>query len=315
MESVAPENVSIIKEWFQENYENLPEGAILVQSSSGQVWPYPALLYGRGNWSAIDLLFSLPDVPMTFMNEIDGEAYRVQITNVYTSKDVKSSEDNSNNNQGNRLKSRSKSLMRLIESKEQEQREKEREGSNKGMTRTNSKLALNDYIPQLDLSESISTIINLSGVSMNNARDIDNKQNNLVQSLKKDDGFDLNKIKFRYDQRRELRANHKSLRFGDLVYLNAYDNKNNVHPGIFAFARQTPEETGIFAINFREEETNFLLDMSNLLGENGDSNSICYIEDWTSKSQGEYYFLRELTQSHVTRKIGPYATVCFGFKK
>ena len=273
------------------------------------------MLYGRGNWSAIDLLFSLPDVPMTFMNEIDGEAYRVQITNVYTSKDVKSSEDNSNNNQGNRLKSRSKSLMRLIESKEQEQREKEREGSNKGMTRTNSKLALNDYIPQLDLSESISTIINLSGVSMNNARDIDNKQNNLVQSLKKDDGFDLNKIKFRYDQRRELRANHKSLRFGDLVYLNAYDNKNNVHPGIFAFARQTPEETGIFAINFREEETNFLLDMSNLLGENGDSNSICYIEDWTSKSQGEYYFLRELTQSHVTRKIGPYATVCFGFKK
>jgi hypothetical protein len=120
-------------------------------------------------------------------------------------------------------------------------------------------LALNDYIPQLDLSESISTIINLSGVSMNNARDIDNKQNNLVQSLKKDDGFDLNKIKFRYDQRRELRANHKSLRFGDLVYLNAYDNKNNVHPGIFAFARQTPEETGIFAINFREEETNLLL--------------------------------------------------------
>lgn len=127
MESVAPENVSIIKEWFQENYENLPEGAILVQSSSGQVWPYPALLYGRGNWSAIDLLFSLPDVPMTFMNEIDGEAYRVQITNVYTSKDVKSSEDNSNNNQGNRLKSRSKSLMRLIESKEQEQREKKKE--------------------------------------------------------------------------------------------------------------------------------------------------------------------------------------------
>ena len=162
------------------------------------------------------------------------------------------------------------------------------------MTRTNSKLALNDYIPQLDLSESMSTIINLSGVSMNNARDIDSKQNNLVQSLKKDDGFDLNKIKFRYDQRRELRANHKSLRYGDLVYLNAYDNKNNVHPGIFAFARQTPEETGIFAINFREQETNFLLDMSNLLGENGDSNSICYIEDWTSKSQGEYYFLREL---------------------
>ena len=38
-------------------------------------------------WSAVDLLFSLPDVPMTFMDEINGEAYRVQITNVYESKD------------------------------------------------------------------------------------------------------------------------------------------------------------------------------------------------------------------------------------
>ena len=92
MESVPPENVSIIKEWYKENYNNLPEGSILVQSSSGQVWPYPALLYGRGNWSAIDLLFTLPDVPMTFMNEIDGEAYRVQITNVYTSKENKNEE-------------------------------------------------------------------------------------------------------------------------------------------------------------------------------------------------------------------------------
>ena len=310
MEQVPPENVSIIKEWYKENYQNLPEGAILVQSSSGQVWPYPALLYGRGNWSAIDLLFTLPDVPMTFMNEIDGEAYRVQITNVYTSKDNKPEENSAL--QSNRLKSRSKSLMKLIEYKEQEQRERERD-DNKNIPRVSSRLALNEYLPQYDLSESISSIINLSGISMKNAREIDAKQNNLVQTLKKEDEFDLNKIKFRYDQRREMRQNHKSLKEGKLIYLNAYDNNNNVHPGIFAFARQTPEETGIFAINFRDQETNFLLDLSSLLGENGNSNSICYIVDWTLKNEGEYYFLRELTQSHVTRKIRPYSTVCFGF--
>ena len=314
MEQVPPENVSIIKEWYKENYQNLPEGAILVQSSSGQVWPYPALLYGRGNWSAIDLLFTLPDIPMTFMNEIDGEAYRVQITNVYTSKENKTEENTAL--QGNRLKSRSKSLMRLIESFEQEQREKEREKEkeeNKSMQRVGSKLALNEYLPQYDLSESISSIINLSGISMKNAKEIDAKQNNLVQTLKKEDEFDLNKIKFRYDQRREMRQNHKSLKEGKLIYLNAYDNNNNVHPGIFAFARQTKEETGIFAINFRDQETNFLLDLSSLLGEDGNSNSICYIVDWTLNNEGEYYFLRELTQSHVTRKIRPYSTVCFGF--
>ena len=315
MESVPPENVSIIKEWFQENYQNLPEGAILVQSSSGQVWPYPALLYGRGNWSAIDLLFTLPDVPMTFMNEIDGEAYRVQITNVYSSRD-KNNEDNSNNNQGNRLRSRSKSLMKLIESTEQEQREREREQkeSNNKMQKSGSKLALNDFLATYNLSESISSIINLSGINMKNAKEIDTKQNNLVQSLKQQEGFDLTKIKFRYDQRREMRQNHKSLTVGELVYLNAYDNNNNVHPGIFAFARKTPEETGIFAINFRDQETNFLLDLSSLLGEDGNSNSICYIVDWTNNdNKGEYYFLRELLQSHVTRKIRPYETVCFGF--
>ena len=312
MESVPPENVTIIKEWFEENYQNLPEGAILVQSSSGQVWPYPALLYGRGNWSAIDLLFTFPDVPMTFMNEIDGEAYRVQITNVYTSREIKNNEDNSNN-QGNRLKSRSKSLMKLIESKEQEQREREREQSNKGMTRSNSKIALNDFLATYDLSESISSIINLSGVNMKNAREIDSKQNNLVQTLKKEDEFDLTKIKHRYDQRREMREKHDCLKVGELIYLKALDNNNNIHPGILAFARKTPKETGIFAINFRDQETNFLLDLTNLLGEDGNSNSLCKIEDWTNNNPGEYYFLRELTQSHVNRKIGPYSTVCFGF--
>jgi starch synthase len=157
IESVQPENISIIKEWYEENYKNLPEGAILVQSSSGQVWPYPALLYGKGNWSAVDLLFTLPDVPMTFMNEIDGEAYRVQITNVYTSKENKN--EGIPNNDRNRL-SRSKSLMKFIETKEQEEREKEKE--NKNLPRVNSKLFLNDYLPQYDLSASISSIINLS---------------------------------------------------------------------------------------------------------------------------------------------------------
>ena len=312
METVRPENVSIIKDWYKENYQNLPEGAILVQSSSGQAWPYPALLYGRGNWSAIDLLFTLPDIPMTFMNEIDGEAYRVQITNVYKSRENKNNEDNSNI-QNNRLKTRTKSLLKFIEYSQQKEREREKEQNNKAIPRVGSKLALNDFIATYNLSESISTIINLSGINMKNAREIDSKQNNLVQSLKKEEEFDLTKIKHRYDRIREMRAKHNSLKVGELIYLKAYDNNNKVHPGIFAFARKTPEETGIFAINFRDQETNFLLDLTSLLGEDGNNNSICKIEDWTTNSPGELYFLKELVQSHVNRKIGPYATVCFGF--
>ncbi len=88
IENCKPESVSTIKDWLEENTQFLPEGALTIQSSCGQVWPYPALLYGRGNWCAIDLLFSLPDIPMTFMDEIEGEAFRVKITNVYSSKEL-----------------------------------------------------------------------------------------------------------------------------------------------------------------------------------------------------------------------------------
>ena len=88
IELCKPANVNIIKEWLSENNQSLSDGAVVIQSSCGQVWPYPALLHGRGNWTAIDLLFALPDVPMTFMEEINGEAYRVQITNVYEQKDI-----------------------------------------------------------------------------------------------------------------------------------------------------------------------------------------------------------------------------------
>ena len=66
----------------------MPQGTIFIQSSCGLMWPYPSLLYGRGNWAAVDLLFTLPDVPMTFMGEIEGESFRVQITNLYVKKDV-----------------------------------------------------------------------------------------------------------------------------------------------------------------------------------------------------------------------------------
>ena len=71
IEQASPSDITIIEEWYKENYKELPEGALLIQSSCGQVWPYPALLYGRGNWSAVDLLFSLPEIPMIFMDEID----------------------------------------------------------------------------------------------------------------------------------------------------------------------------------------------------------------------------------------------------
>ena len=274
IDSVSPSDISLIKDWYNENYKDLPKGALLVQSSSGQVWPYPALLYGRGNWSAVDLLFSLPDIPMTFMDEIDGEAYRVQITNVYESKDNKS-----NDNSGGRLKTRSKSLLKLIEFKEQEKREREQEGSKKSLSRSSSITNFQDYMPQYDLGESISSLINLSGIAVTQSKEIDNKQMDLVRSLGPEQGFDLTKIHFHYDHHRKMREKHICLRRGKIIYLKSMDIHGQNHPGVLAFARQTEEETGIFAINFRDQESNFLLDLKSLVGEDSNFDTICEIKN------------------------------------
>jgi hypothetical protein len=66
-----------IKKWYDETKRFLPEGAILIQSSTAHSLPYPAYLYGKGTWAAIDILFFMPDIPMTFMGELNGEVYRV----------------------------------------------------------------------------------------------------------------------------------------------------------------------------------------------------------------------------------------------
>ena len=311
IDQVPPSDITIIKDWYNENYNDLPQGSLLIQSSCGQVWPYPALLYGRGNWSAVDLLFSLPEIPMTFMDEIDGEAFRVQITSVYESKDNKSSNDN---NSSGRIKTRSKSLLKLIESKEQEKKEREQEGNKKPISRTSSFANFQDYIPQYNLNESITSLINLSGIALSQSRDMENKQMNLIKSLGPEQGFDLTKIHFHYDHHRKMRNKHICLRQGKIIYLKALDNKGQTHPGVLAFARQTKEETGIFAINFREHESNFLLDLKPLVGDDSNFDTICSIQNWDNNDKNEYYFLRELTQGRNKRKIGPFQSVCFGFE-
>lgn len=48
-----------------------------MQSSTSHTLPLPAYLYGQGTWAAIDTLFFMPDLPITFMGELEGEVYKV----------------------------------------------------------------------------------------------------------------------------------------------------------------------------------------------------------------------------------------------
>jgi len=55
-----------------------------MQSSTSHSLPYPAYLYGQGTWAAIDTLFFMPDLPITFMGELDGDVYRAgQVQTVF----------------------------------------------------------------------------------------------------------------------------------------------------------------------------------------------------------------------------------------
>ena len=61
----------------------MPTGAIVIQSTTYHTWPYPALLYKKGTWAALDLLFFLPNNTITFIGEIEGKASKVKSANIY----------------------------------------------------------------------------------------------------------------------------------------------------------------------------------------------------------------------------------------
>ena len=71
-------DISTLKKWYEDSRFCMPEGFIQLQSSTAHQWPYPALMYGQAAWAAVDLLYFMPDIPITFMDETKGERYRLE---------------------------------------------------------------------------------------------------------------------------------------------------------------------------------------------------------------------------------------------
>lgn len=74
-----PSSVQEITTWFDATHKDLPEGAIVVQSSCSDLLLSPELLYGPGALLAADLRFLLPDIPSatfsTSAGEMEGECF------------------------------------------------------------------------------------------------------------------------------------------------------------------------------------------------------------------------------------------------
>lgn len=310
MELCQPSPVSIFKDWLNQNYELLPEGSVVIQSSSGQVWPYPALLYGRGNWSAVDLMFALPDVPMTFMEEINGEAYRVQITNVYESKEIPKE-----NKLPINFKSKSFMNLNLDDTDEAAEFSDSAYHFESGSTTFNSpfnsaslhsRSSTHLKTQQNKTAPKIKSVMSLSGILIKDVKNLKAKQDSIVREVGPEFGFDLTKIRHHYDHRRKMRSMHESLRNGRLVYLNIFDSNNDTHSHVLSFARHLPEETSIIAINFSSTSCSFKLDLKPLFPVfeyEINFNSICYIEDWITEEKGDFYFLREVISEGHSRTL------------
>eukprot|EP00917_Polyrhabdina_sp_WS-2016_P011033 GHVP01024186.1.p1 GENE.GHVP01024186.1~~GHVP01024186.1.p1 ORF type:complete len:2011 (-),score=317.95 GHVP01024186.1:3954-9986(-) len=76
-------SVPQLKEWFETTHQGLPTGAFVLQSSCSHTSPLPALMYGKGAWPAIDILMTMPDIPLTFGGEVEGKSYRLDSSNLF----------------------------------------------------------------------------------------------------------------------------------------------------------------------------------------------------------------------------------------
>ena len=308
IDTIHNSNINILKDWYKENYEKLP---------CAQSWPYPVVLYSQGYLNTIDLLFTLPPIPMSLMEEINGEKYRVEIENVYEKKEVVNTLSNKS---VKHYRNRSKSLLKVIE-------ENKSGEDNLKLLKSETSNVTNDFNPQYNLQESISTLINMTGItnlkqnSENLNKNISNNlnvnMNNYEDELMQNINYDLSIIKTHFDQKRKLRSEHECLREGNLIFLDTYDEKGNINSNdILAFARKTEREEGIFIFNFKDKEISFILDLSPLIGNLKETNPnlIFNVEDWNGdEKKVELYFFKEITQGFANQTIEAYSSLCYGF--
>eukprot|EP00026_Physarum_polycephalum_P000161 Phypoly_transcript_00161.p1 GENE.Phypoly_transcript_00161~~Phypoly_transcript_00161.p1 ORF type:complete len:2059 (-),score=306.68 Phypoly_transcript_00161:106-6282(-) len=77
------QTVRAFYDYYEMRSVTYPENSILIYPSSSHHTPYPLAFFGHGTWSAVDLLFFLPELPLTYIGEQNGWVHNVDI---YTSK-------------------------------------------------------------------------------------------------------------------------------------------------------------------------------------------------------------------------------------
>jgi hypothetical protein len=65
---------------YAKERNHYPQNSVLVYPSSSHFLPYPTSIYGPASWAAVDLLYFLPELPMTYHPEWKGWTMNIDIT-------------------------------------------------------------------------------------------------------------------------------------------------------------------------------------------------------------------------------------------
>jgi starch synthase len=272
LDNIERKDVSLLKKWCEEMDSHMPQGAIIVQSSTGHSLPYPALLYGRGAWAAVDVLFFLPFIPITFIGEQDGHAYRSKINSLYDFDD----------------ESRPALLPSSI--------------STANLTEVVANLP-KTVIPRVASTTSFTVIPDI--------KELEKKESSFQKELGPEVGFDITKIKLHYKHRREIRAEREVLRYGDLIPL-VFKHDHGWHKQVIAFARCLPTEVAVILINLNEHPVVGYADLSGIQKYlTGEGTCVYSCSHWLENSNEEYFFKEEIFMDRHYSTIAPYRSNIF----
>jgi len=318
VEACSKDSVVAIKKWHDETNRFLPNGTILMQSSTAHSLPYPAYLYGKGTWAAIDILFFMPDIPITFMGELDGQVYKVgqqQTVFQHDQADLAKAP--------NELKRTNSQIMRALQDGAAKA-----SSSEVGSEATDTSLSVpaeeRRGLPKVRSGLNIANIYTEA-----KAGPIQQREQKFVQELEADRGFDLSQVNTHYQHRRALRREKMVLRYGQLIMLTARDSERKFISDCLVYARYSLMETAIIATNLSDQNRRFFLDLSQLLPvyqKAYSTNTVVMIKNIISDDRDpEYFFLREFIELNTPRVLPAYhslmisVTICeddqFIFKK
>ena len=279
--NIEKQTVNSLRSWYEGIRKNYPSGSIVIQSTASHGTPYLSLLFRKATWSVIDLFFFLPDLPMTFLGEEAGHAFRIKTVNEFQRGNVK--------------------------------RENTYQYERKGITKSLSDLKTVLFGRPDDNSQKDAIIESRSLSERATLQEILNGDNQIAFESAPEYGIDLRKIKLHYEHRRKLRHTQRVLREGRFISLLA-EHAEGFHPQVLSFARvcrKDATQLAIIAINFNDHNVYFHINLKHLryildsIDQKLDK-AVVKIEDWVGTTINESYTLYEFLHGRIETSLKVY---------